>query len=553
MLKKCVKKIGGSLTMQIFLITATILATACTITYGFIVWATPISYTTIVNSDLAVKASALAKELEQTTLAECGPLVDYFTANTGGYVRVSDQNGNTVALPSAVEVHGYSAAAGDVEGVTSEFRSAIRDVRQYEVENRGFSVVTGKAEDASGESGSTIRKGKTVASSAKDVFSATGPSDRGNTVLTKASREQEADESVVVTSDVSEYVFSFKGSSESYTMTVLSSVTAANQTVEALGRVLPFLVIVVLVVSLLGAVIYSQYITRPIVRLSSVSQKMASLDFHWKCNERRTDEIGVLGRNLDDLSDRLSTALHELQTANEALQNDIDRERELEQQRMTFFSAASHELKTPITVLKGQLSGMLAGVDIYKDREKYLARALAVTNRMEGLVQEVLTISRMEHIDVPVKKEWLNLSVLAENQAQQAMELAQQREQTLDVQIEPEVLVRGERALLQRAVGNLLSNALLYSPEGETISVRLSQENGRPAIVIVNGGSFLAEDAIPHLFEAFYRVESSRNRRTGGSGLGLYIVKMILDRHKAEYRLENTPEGVRATVLFPPQ
>ena len=93
---------------------------------------------------------------------------------------------------------------------------------------------------------------------------------------------------------------------------------------------------------------------------------------------------------------RLSTALNELEAANQALRGEVERERELDRQRMAFFSAASHELKTPVTILKGQLSGMLEGVDVYRDRDKYLLRSLQVTGRMENLIQEMLAISRME-------------------------------------------------------------------------------------------------------------------------------------------------------------
>lgn len=336
-----------------------------------------------------------------------------------------------------------------------------------------------------------------------------------------------------------------------YTMTVLSSVTATNQTVEALGQVLPFLLIVALVISLLGAIIYSRYITRPIVQLSGISQRMANLDFSYKCQEKRGDEIGVLGRNLNELSERLSTSLNDLREANCALRQDIDRERELEKQRTTFFSAASHELKTPITVLKGQLSGMLAGVDIYKDREKYLARSLAVASRMEALVQEILMVSRMERADVPLKRESLDLTRLVEQQVQQMEELAMLRGQALYVEAVSNLIVKGDRVLLQRAVGNLLSNALLYSPEGETVQVCLFEQEEKIILTISNSGVQIPIEDLPHLFEAFYRVEASRSRGTGGSGLGLYIVKMVLDRHRAAYRVENVPDGVRATVVFP--
>src|SRR5699024_6056383 len=97
---------------------------------------------------------------------------------------------------------------------------------------------------------------------------------------------------------------------------------------------------------------YSQYITRPIVRMSSIAGKMAQLDFHWSCGEKRRDEIGQLGRSLDQLARRLDTALTDLERANRALRGEVERERELDRQRMAFFHAASHELKTPVTSLK---------------------------------------------------------------------------------------------------------------------------------------------------------------------------------------------------------
>ena len=496
--------------MRIFLITAAILAAACALTYAFIAWATPISYTTIVNSDLAEKATTLTRELEKTTLAECGPLVDRFIIDTGVTVLMSDADGNPVELPNSIAI---SMASDSAE-------NSVAGSYYSEEEGESLTLIPDTPTE---EDRFVVTQSDPVSS--EDAFSTTSAGTL--TVWDTAS-----------------------GSSMPYTMTILNSVTAANQTVEALGRVLPFLLVVVLAISLLGAVIYSRYITCPIVRLSGISQKMADLDFDWKCPEKRGDEIGVLGRNLNELSERLSTALNELRTANAALRQDIDRERALEQQRITFFSAASHELKTPITVLKGQLSGMLAGVDIYKDRDKYLARSLAVTNRMEGLVQEILTISRMENVHVPLKQEEVDLTQLVEQQVQQAGELAQMREQALHIATAPGVLIKGDPVLLQRAIGNLLSNALLYSPEGETVHVRLTGDR-QPELTITNGGIHIPEEALPHLFEAFYRVDASRNRGTGGSGLGLYIVKMVLDRHGADYRMENTPQGVQATVVFP--
>ena len=134
---------------------------------------------------------------------------------------------------------------------------------------------------------------------------------------------------------------------------------------------------------------------------------------------------------MDQLARRLDTALTDLEIANQALRGEVERERELDRQRMAFFNAASHELKTPVTILKGQLSGMLEGVGVYQDRDKYLLRSLQVTGRMENLVREMLAISQMETGSVAIKQEPVDLSALIEQQLTLDAGLLEQREQRL--------------------------------------------------------------------------------------------------------------------------
>lgn len=299
-------------------------------------------------------------------------------------------------------------------------------------------------------------------------------------------------------------------------------------------------------------VFYSRYIARPIVRISGIAENMADLDFNWHCGERRQDEIGTLGRSLDRMAQKLSGALSDLKATNEALRGEMEQERELERQRLAFFSAASHELKTPVTILKGQLSGMLDGVDVYRDRDKYLARALRVTARMENLIQEILAISRLEARDGPHALESLDLSQLVGRQLEADADLLRQRKLRLTAALSPGVMVQGAPSLLAKAVGNLLSNAALYSPEGAELRVQSLMREGLPTLLVENTEARISQEALPHLFEAFYREEQSRSRRTGGSGLGLYLVQMILDRHGGRCAIENSAEGVLATVTFPP-
>ena len=214
-------------------------------------------------------------------------------------------------------------------------------------------------------------------------------------------------------------------------------------------------------------------------------------------------------------------------------------------------SAASHELKTPVTILKGQLSEMLEGVGVYQNRDKYLLRSLQAVVRIERLIHEMLTLSKMEKNSSALRLETLDLADLIRNQVCQDEEFIHQRRQRLVLQLEPGILVEGDFSLLQKAAANLLSNAVLYSPPGACIRLWCGMEQGRAAFTVENTGGRIPQEALPRLFEAFYRAEGSRSRSTGGSGLGLYLVRMILEQHRASCRIENTADGVKTTVHFP--
>ncbi len=488
------KWVDESLTARIFLITAGILLFAGAVTFGFIAWATPSTYTAVVNDDLTAQVDVLMEKLADSTPTDCGELLDEFVLSSGANAMLVGPDGRLVD----------TGAKLTVQAVYGEQNIVV----------------------AASEGDAVVSYGTAV-----------GPTEDATTITMS--------EQATIAAEVR-----FSGGEESYTLYVTPRIRAENLAVRALAQMAPWLVLVLLAFSLLCAFFYSRYITRPIVRMSGIAGKMAELDFHWECGEKRRDEIGKLGRSLDKLAQRLDAALTELKSANQALRGEVEQERELDRQRMAFFNAASHELKTPVTILKGQLSGMLEGVGVYQDRDKYLLRALQVTGRMENLVREMLAISRMETGSVAVKQEPEDLSALVERQLTMDAGLMEQREQRLVSELTPGITVTGDPSLLGKAIGNLLSNAALYAPDGAEIRVWCGMREGRPVLTVENTGAHISEEALPHLFEAFYREEGSRNRATGGSGLGLYLVKMILDRHGAECTIENTQDGVCATVHF---
>lgn len=240
----------------------------------------------------------------------------------------------------------------------------------------------------------------------------------------------------------------------------------------------------------------------------------------------------------------------DLKSANEKLQADIERERALEQAQLDFFSAVSHELKTPITVIKGQTEGMILNIGDYQDRNKYLMRSLEIINTMESMVQEILTVSRMKSSKVGLKKESIQFSDMLKQEYALFEDLIVQKGIDWNESITPDLCVVGDMALLQKAINNLVSNAIAYSPEGSSIYLTAFAEEGAVRFLLENTGVHISDSELPKLFDAFYRVEHSRNKRTGGSGLGLYIVKTILEQHQAEYSIENTKRGVLFTIQF---
>lgn len=505
----------GSLTLRIFLMTSAMLMAACVITYGAIACLTPLSYTSLLEDELNRATDALLLRLSEINDSACESVLVDFARETGADMRLTDEYGR-VLYDTMPQRSGVLMDAAESVMVAVESADVVTEESAW------------------------------MAESGTAYTQPSGATDGG---FSQPETAQATIEQVVITQDEAAvqggYALTFKNG-VSAVLLVQGGRRAVNQAAEAMKQTLPFLLLVIVGISLLGSFFYARFITRPIVSISQIAKRIAALDFGARWMRRREDEIGALGNSLNLLSDNLSGTLHKLEKANQELQRDIERERELDRQRLAFFSAASHELKTPVTILKGQLSGMLAQVGVYRDREKYLARSLEVTGRMEGLIKEILTISRIESGSFSLNASPIDLSELMTKQLALDEELLEQKKLRLDAQIIPEVLVRGNESLLANVLDNVLMNAILYSPVGAAIVVRVKNYG----FSVENTGIFIPEESLAQLFTPFYRVEQSRNRKSGGSGLGLYLVKSILELHGASCAMENTERGVCFSAEF---
>ncbi|MHB9945303.1 two-component sensor histidine kinase [Clostridium botulinum] len=336
----------------------------------------------------------------------------------------------------------------------------------------------------------------------------------------------------------------FYNSEEKYNLYLTAPLQPVSEASKVLFLLIPYIGLVVILISVIGGLIYSKVISKPLISMNKVAKEMAKLDFTKKCTVKGEDEIGELSQSLNDLSNNLRISMEELQRANEQLLDDIAKEREIEKKRREFIATISHELKTPITILKGQIEGMLSNIGIYKDRNKYLKRNLEVLNDMEYMVKETLEISKLESQGFKPRKEQVSLSKIVEECIYNISFIAKRKNIFIDKNINEDLFVHGDSKLLKKVVNNIITNAINHSPESEKVYANLHEEKDEIVLKVENTGIYIEENELKEIFKPFYRIEKSRNRKSGGSGLGLYIVKMILDAHNGKYSISNNEKGV---------
>ena len=361
---------------------------------------------------------------------------------------------------------------------------------------------------------------------------------------------EEGEELLFFSDETSNFNTSFRQNGQLYLISFTSvAVTNSIQQLEGIFfQVFPYVFIVVLLIATLMALLYTRFLAKPIVEITHVSKKMVNLDLQWHCAINRNDEIGLLANNLNQMANRLTTALQELQTANEQLHADIEKEREHERRRRDFFTAASHELKTPVTILKGELDGMILNVGKFKNRDKYLQEAYKTSQSIEKLVREMMTIAKLDTISLNLER--INLSYMINEVAEYYEPIAKEKQIQISINRDhrTEVYVKADQLQLQTVISNVVSNAVKHSPLKNNIEINLMRENKSVVLTVENKGVQIEEGELFKLWEPFYRTDKSRSRDTGGSGLGLYIVKMILDMHGFSYKLENTEHGVKFAI-----
>ena len=319
---------------------------------------------------------------------------------------------------------------------------------------------------------------------------------------------------------------------------IRSAVTIFNRFIGVVGGC-------VILVSVLLAWYFSKRITEPIKELATLSQKMADLDFDAKYTSGGSNEIGVLGENFNRMSERLEQTISNLKEANYKLQKDIEQKEKRENMRSEFLGNVSHELKTPIALIQGYAEGLKEGVnDDPESREFYCEVIMDEAGKMNRMVKNLLALNQLEFGEDDVQFERFDITSLISGVLQSLDILIEQKEAQVIFRHKNPIYVWADEFKVEQVVRNYVNNALNHVDGEKVIEIKITQENDVAKITVFNTGTPIPEEDLPHIWEKFYKVDKARTREYGGNGIGLSIVKAIMDSFGKGYGAINHTNGV---------
>jgi len=287
-------------------------------------------------------------------------------------------------------------------------------------------------------------------------------------------------------------------------------------------------------------------IVKPILTLNTISERMVKLDFDAKYEGKAKNEIGLLGENMNLLSKSLEHSISELKSANNELRRDIEKKNKIDEMRREFLANVSHELKTPIALIQGYAEGLQEGMgETPEDRDYYCNVIVDEATKMNQLVQKLLSLNQLEFGKDAVEMERFDLTALISDYLETGSLLAKQQGIHVEWDRTAPCHVWADPFMTEEVLQNYYSNAVHYCKEPGEIRITLEKrEDGRVRIGVFNTGDAIPEESLPRVWEKFYKVDKARTREYGGSGVGLSIVKAIMEAFHQDYGVENVDGGV---------
>lgn len=347
--------------------------------------------------------------------------------------------------------------------------------------------------------------------------------------------------------DGDEYIEMWGHLSDGSAFIVRTPLESIRESVMLSNRFFIYITLAMVVIGSIFIWYFSKRIANPILELAAISKQMADLDFEAKYTSGGENEIGILGENFNVMSEKLEQTISELKNANYELQKDIEKKEKMETMRTEFIGNVSHELKTPIALIQGYAEGLKEGVsDDPESRAYYCDVIMDEAAKMNKMVKNLLTLNQLELGQEEVSFERFDIMEMIKGIVQSSEILIQQKNADVRFDSNSSVYVWADEWKVEQVFRNYFSNALNHL-EGENIidiRVTVDEEKGTAYITVFNTGKQIPKEDIDQIWNKFYKVDKARTREYGGNGIGLSIVKAIMESLHKDYGVKNYDNGV---------
>ena len=325
-----------------------------------------------------------------------------------------------------------------------------------------------------------------------------------------------------------------------------SAIEGIRESTGLSNRFLIMIGVGALLISILATLFLTRRITKPIIALTDLSKRMTNLDFQAKyVSQKNKNEVDVLGEHMNELSQTLEKTILELKQANHDLQEDIALKEENQRRQQEFIANVSHELKTPIALIQGYAEGLEEGVsDDQESREYYCDVIIDEAKKMNRMVLSMISLNQIESGNSQMTYDHFDIVELLKGMLQSMQILFDQEGIIYDFPYTEPVMVYADEYAVEQVVNNYLSNAIHYAKYDKRVDVKLVCEGQRVRISVFNTGDPIPQESIGQIWDKFYKVDKARTREYGGTGIGLSLVKAIMDSLKQNYGVYNHENGV---------
>ena len=331
--------------------------------------------------------------------------------------------------------------------------------------------------------------------------------------------------------------------------------TAVSPIVESANISNRFILIIGAMAIVLGGVgitFITERFTKPIEELNEIANEMSNLDFKRKYRIHDTgDEIDELGKSINTLSDKLEETIHQLQINNSELEKDIEEKSKIDDMRKQFISDVSHELKTPIALIQGYAEGLVENVNSDEENRKFYSEViLDEANKMDKLVKRLLELMKLEYGEREFNDKKFDIVELINSVIKNSKVVLNEEKIEVEFKEKSPVWVYADDFYIEQVVTNFFTNAIKYSSEVKSkrkirIGIKKSKNNIENYVISVfNTGEHISDENLNRIWTRFYKIDESRNRSSGGTGIGLALVRAIMAKYDLPYGVINKKDGV---------